>query len=65
MLPSPDEFLDMVEKMRNGQKQYFKTRSKEDLIESKRLEKEVDRAIEDLHRNKAQKILYNKLTSIF
>ena len=36
------EFFDTVAKMRHAQKQYFKTRSREWLIESKELEKKVD-----------------------
>ena len=36
------EFFDTVAKMRHAQDQYFKTRSKEWLIESKGLEKKVD-----------------------
>lgn len=36
------EFFDTVAKMRHAQKQYFKTRSTEWLIESKELEKKVD-----------------------
>ncbi len=36
------EFFDTVAKMRQAQKQYFKTRSTEWLIESKGLEKTVD-----------------------
>ena len=36
------EFFDTVAKMRHAQKQYFKARSAEWLIESKELEKKVD-----------------------
>lgn len=36
------EFKDKVSLMRRYQKQYFKERKKEDLIESKRLEAQVD-----------------------
>ena len=35
-------FVDLVRKMRSAQTQYFKARSREALIESKRLEKLVD-----------------------
>ena len=36
------EFFDAVAKMRHAQKQYFATRSKEWLVESKDSEKKVD-----------------------
>lgn len=36
------ELADLVEKMRHAQKQYFRTRSKTWLAQSKRLEKQVD-----------------------
>lgn len=39
------EFFDTVARMRHAQKQYFKTRSAEWLIESKDLEKKVDAEI--------------------
>ncbi len=39
------EFFDIVAKMRHAQKQYFKTRLAEWLIESKGLEKKVDAEI--------------------
>ena len=39
------EFFDIVAKMRHAQKQYFKTRLAEWLIESKDLEKKVDAEI--------------------
>lgn len=39
------EFAELVEKMRVAQKLYFKTKAKEALIESKRLEKLVDTEI--------------------
>lgn len=42
------EFVDLVAKMRQSQKDYFKTRGYSQLTESKRLEKEVDAAIEDI-----------------
>jgi hypothetical protein len=43
---APADFVDMVARMRDAQRRYFKTRSHDDLAESKRLEREVDRAIE-------------------
>ena len=40
------EFFDKVVLMRKAQKEYFSTRSKDWLSESKRLEKEIDKEIE-------------------
>ena len=39
------EFADMVQKMREAQKSYFKTRLQRDLALSKNLEKKVDDAL--------------------
>lgn len=39
------EFIDLVYAMRQAQKDYFKTRSKQALERSKRLEAEVDQVI--------------------
>lgn len=39
------DFIDLVARMRAAQRQYFKTRERADLIESKRLEAEVDKVI--------------------
>jgi len=38
-----DQFYQLVKKMRESQKRYFKTRSHEHLESAKRLEREVDR----------------------
>jgi hypothetical protein len=38
-----NEFIELVAKMRSAQKHYFKFKDREWLIESKRLESEVDR----------------------
>lgn len=48
MLTTFGEFVDLVKRMRMAQKQYFKTRSKDVLVESKRLEALVDKAVENL-----------------
>lgn len=40
------EFFDKVAQMRSMQKEYFRTRSKTALQESKRLEREIDMEIE-------------------
>ncbi len=42
---TPKEFFEKVEKMREAQKNYFKTRSSMALQLSKRLEKEIDEEI--------------------
>lgn len=42
------DFIALVAQMRTNQKAYFKTRSYETLNESKRLEKLVDNAIEEM-----------------
>ena len=42
------DFIALVAQMRTKQKAYFKTRSYEALNESKRLEKLVDNAIEEM-----------------
>lgn len=41
------QLAELVNKMRNAQREYFRTRSASSLEESKRLEKEVDRAISE------------------
>ena len=45
-------FIVLVAQMRTNQKAYFKTRSYEALRESKRLEKLVDNAIEEMNATK-------------
>lgn len=40
-------FFQLVEQMRDAQKEYFKTRSREVLIESKNLERQVDQQIQE------------------
>lgn len=42
------QFQNLVEQMRHEQKEYFRTRSAQSLEESKRLEKEVDKALREL-----------------
>lgn len=60
MLPDPDQFLNMVSKMRRLQKEYFKTRNKTVLQESINAEREVDEAIGIFEKNYRQKLVYNK-----
>lgn len=45
------EFVQLVEKMRTSQKDYFKSRSKFDLNEAKKLKKEVDSKIKEIGTN--------------
>jgi hypothetical protein len=42
----PSEFVDLVRRMRDAQRRYFKTRDRGDLDTSRQLEREVDRAVE-------------------
>ena len=44
------EFFGRVERMRKAQKEYFRTRLGRALIESKRLEREIDAEIERVNR---------------
>jgi len=45
---SPQQFIDLVCRMRSAQKQYFRTRSLADLDESKILERQVDQALREI-----------------
>lgn len=49
-LTEAHRFMDTVTKMRNAQKMYFRTREKTYLEESKRLEREVDRMIDNANK---------------
>lgn len=42
-----DQLVDKVRRMRGAQREYFKYRAKTDLDLSKRLEREVDKMIQD------------------
>lgn len=44
MTPDAD-FRDLVRRLREAQRRYFARRTQEDLVESKRLEREVDQAL--------------------
>ena len=44
---TPQQFIDLVCRMRTAQKQYFRTRHCDDLDESRKLEREVDQALRD------------------
>lgn len=54
------EFFNLVEQMRQNQKDYFKTRSKEALKKSKELEKQVDDEIA-----RVNKIMSDKQMNLF
>jgi len=55
MVKTIGEFVSLVEKMREAQRQYFRSRGISDLNASKALEKQVDDAIEDYNRRQAEK----------
>lgn len=55
---SPLQFINLVCLMRKAQKQYFRTRSNEDLAMSKKLEREVDQALHDFSNPKDQLSLF-------
>ena len=42
-----EEFCDLVKRMRHAQKTYFRTRDRDVLREAQRLEREVDKALEE------------------
>lgn len=44
---TPDEIVKLAKEMRDAQKSYFKTRSSGDLDKSKRLERQLDKAIDE------------------
>jgi len=54
------EFFNLVERMRQNQKDYFKTRSTESLRKSKELEKQVDDEIA-----RVNKIMSDKQMELF
>lgn len=58
------EFFNLVSRMREAQKEYFKTRSSLDLRQAKTLEKEIDAEIERVNalapRKDAQTAMFNK-----
>lgn len=57
------QFIDLVCRMRSAQKQYFRTRSYDDLEESKKLEREVDQALRDFSNPKDQLSLFPSAAS--
>lgn len=60
---SPQQFIDLVCRMRSAQRQYFRTRSYDDLNESKKLEREVDQALHDFSNPKDQLSLFPSAAS--
>lgn len=48
IIPNNKPFFDLVSKMRQAQKEYFRTRSASVLNEAKRLEKQVDDALSNM-----------------
>jgi predicted RNA-binding Zn ribbon-like protein len=49
------EFVSLVEKMREAQKRYFRTRASYNLNDSKKLEKQVDEAVEQWNKRQVEK----------
>lgn len=45
---SPQQFIDLVCRMRSAQKAYLRTSSYGDLLEAEKLEREVDQALREL-----------------
>lgn len=54
----PEEFYALVANMRNAQKEYFKTRSRDLLSKSKQLEKQVDDEIKRAKEGASQTALF-------
>jgi hypothetical protein len=50
------EFIELVREMRNAQKEYFKTRTKDALNRSKELERKVDAELQSI--NNTQQTLF-------
>lgn len=60
---SPQQFIDLVCRMRSAQKQYFRTRSYGDRDEIKKLEREVDQALRDFSNPNGQLSLFPSAAS--
>ena len=56
MIKTVGEFVALVSKMREAQRQYFRYRSDHNSIYAKNLEKEVDRAIDQWNKSQAEKV---------
>lgn len=55
-----NDFINTVAEMREAQRQYFRTRMPHFLMESKKLEKEVDKAIEAHYEARRNPELFEK-----
>jgi hypothetical protein len=55
MIKTVVEFITLVEKMREAQRRYFRTRTIHDLNDSKNLEKQVDQFIEYYRKRQEEK----------
>jgi hypothetical protein len=55
---SNDEFVDLVSRLRDAQKNYFRVRTADALEGSKRLERDVDKAIEEMRSRARQQPLF-------
>ncbi len=58
MIMKPEEFYALVANMRNAQKEYFKTRSRDLLSKSMQLEKQVDDEIKRAKEGASQTALF-------
>lgn len=58
MIMKPEEFYLLVANMRNAQKEYFRTRSRDLLSKSKQLEKQVDDEIKRAKEGASQTALF-------
>lgn len=58
MIMKPEEFYLLVANMRNAQKEYFKTRSRDLLSKSMQLEKQVDEEIKRAKEGASQTALF-------
>lgn len=60
---TPQQFIDLVCRLRSAQKQYDRTLSYHDLDEAKKLEFEVDQALRDFSNPKDQLSLFPSAAS--
>lgn len=60
---SPQQFIDLVCKMRTAQKQFFRTHLHDDLQQSKEYERQVDQALRDFSNPQNQLSLFQTTTS--
>lgn len=60
---SPQQFIDLVCKMRSAQKQFFRTRLHDDMEQAKQLERQVDQALRDFSNPQNQLLLFQSAAS--